>query len=112
MKTLKIASIIGSQEAILRSFGTKVFEFIKNDLQNNTPITLSFEGLTNANFPFFTALIGHLYESFPNMVKKVHFDGIVDPTWQDELEEAIYFATHAQDAKLWNNASAQLSSTV
>ena len=104
MKTFKVIDIIGTDSAILRRFGVQVFENIKENLKEGE-VTLSFEGVKTANLPFFSALIGEVYSAFPNKAKKsLHLEDINDAFSKEELEEAIHFATHPDEAEAWNDS--------
>jgi hypothetical protein len=52
METIKITEVIHSQNAILHSFGMKVFEVAKRYLAVRKPVVLDFTGIQNVTTAF------------------------------------------------------------
>ena len=83
-----------------------VFEEIQPHLEKDEVVTISFEGVSTANFPIFTAFVGNAYMAFGERAKELlRFDGITRPEWQEELDEAVYFASNPEKANIWNSST-------
>ena len=64
MKNYLVKYIINSRSAISPGKGLKLYEFVKSEIQDNEPITLSFNGIEEVVTAFTNASIGKLYLEF------------------------------------------------
>lgn len=92
-RKLKIVDLIGSQNAILPSFGERVFEAVEPILEQGEGVILDFSGLRNASTSFFHASVGALREAFPQQYDQlVSTEGLTYENWLDKYDEAIELA--------------------
>lgn len=109
MNKIKVIDIINTPNAILHSFGLKVFDSISEYLSNNQEITVSFEGLKNVTSAFCNASIGKAYLSFPDASSLLKLHGIEShPIWIEKIEDAVYLASNPEQIELQNRAISDL----
>ena len=65
MKTLNIHDIIQSNSAVLSDTGEIVFQKIKENIEQNEPVTLDFTGIDTLTAAFLNLAIGQLYDLRP-----------------------------------------------
>ncbi|TAE47059.1 MAG: DUF4325 domain-containing protein [Cytophagales bacterium] len=101
MKTIKIIEVIGTSSASLHTFGERVFEAVKAEIDNNEKVVLSFEGLTALTTGFLNASIGNLYFVFGDKLRdNFELQGVDKPKWQEKIQDAITLGTDKELSKL------------
>ncbi|MVM40392.1 hypothetical protein GO730_26600 [Spirosoma sp. HMF3257] len=106
MKTLNVADLIGTPNAILQKFGLQVYDEARSAVEKGEAITVDLSSLKNATSAFFHASFGNLYHfSRDKYAKLVNIKGLdSNPLWQDKYDDAITFAEHPEKAQ--NNDAA------
>ena len=64
MKELRVIDIIGSPSAITSKKGEMLYNALKEYIQTQTPVSVSFEGIENCASAFINSSIGKLYMDF------------------------------------------------
>lgn len=110
MKTIKISDVIGTPSASLHTFGERVFEAVKAEIDNNEKVVLSFEGLTALTTGFLNASIGNLYFVFGNKLKdNFELQGVDKPKWHEKIQDTITLGTDKELSRFyhetWNVAT-------
>lgn len=109
MPVLKIIEIINTPNAILNSFGLKVYEIASQSISNNQPIVLSFQGLKNITSAFCNASIGKIYLTFPNASNLLSFEGLEQNSmWSEKVQDSIDLALNPEKIKQQNQAISDL----
>ncbi len=109
MAVLKIIDIINTPNAILHSFGLKVFEVASESVANNKPLVISFDGLKNITSAFCNASIGKLYLSFTHASELLTFDGLENnPMWDEKVQSSIKLALNPEKIEQQNQAISDL----
>lgn len=106
--TIKILDIIKTPNAILHSFGLKVFEEITPYLEKNIKIELSFSGLKNVNSAFCNASVGKVYFDFSSVAHNLILTDVYNPLWQEKIDDAILLASKPEKIKTQNEAISEL----
>lgn len=100
MKTIKIIEVIATSSASLHTFGERVFEAVKIEIDNDEKVVLSFEGLTALTTGFLNASIGNLYFVFGNKLKdNFELQGVDKPKWQEKIQDAIALGSDEELSK-------------
>lgn len=90
---IHIATLIGSPNAILHRMGETVFESAHEHLASGDSVVLDFSGLRNASTAFFHAVIGSLFERFPEVFDgRVSVSGLEQPDWKEKYADALDLA--------------------
>lgn len=91
MKTIDIAALIGTPNAILQKFGLQVYEEVKATTSTGTPVILRFNTLTNATSSFFHASVGNLYRDLDvQYAQLIRVEGLSNnPIWQEKYDDAL-----------------------
>lgn len=94
---MRLFEIIGTSSAISPRTGQKAYDFVADMISRSTPITISFEGITDCTSAFCNSFLGKLYMNFdPNSVDGlVHFSGIESThIWFKKLHNAKLLGTN------------------
>jgi hypothetical protein len=109
MTVLKIIDIINTPNAILHSFGLKVFEVASESISKNQSVVISFQGLKNITSAFCNASIGKLYLSFPKTSELLFFEGLENNTlWKEKVQSSIELALNPEKREQQNQAISDL----
>lgn len=88
---LLLQDLLSSTLAISPSAGQKAYQQVAQLLktENESPIEISFKGITQCTSSFTNAFVGKLYLDFPSgeLQGRLHFSD-VKPIWQQKLESA------------------------
>jgi hypothetical protein len=98
METIKITEVIHSQNAILHSFGMKVFEVAKRYLAVRKPVVLDFTGIQNVTTAFLHASIGNIVATVGSD-SMLEYRGISEE-WNQKIQQSIDSALHPEKNKI------------
>lgn len=101
MKNYFVKDIINSRSAISPGKGLKLYEFIKSEIQDKEPITLSFNGIEEVVTAFANASIGKLYLEFDmDYLDKMLLFKDLSPIWERKIQQARELGSDESARKL------------
>ncbi len=101
--SISVIDAIGTPNAILHSFGMKVYDTAKAAVQENKPVVIDFHGVRNLTSAFLHASIGNLVSVSPSP-NLVQFTGLDNQHWEEKLQEAIKLATDPKQQEVIESA--------
>jgi hypothetical protein len=96
---ITVIDTIGTPNAILHSFGMKVFDTAKTMVQQNQPIVIDFNGVRNLTSAFLHASVGNLVSLKPASNNLITWQGIENPQWEEKIKDAIELARNPEKQK-------------
>ncbi len=96
---MKLSDIIGSSSAISHRKASLAYDYILSQLEKNTSIQISFEGLEDLSSAFVNAWIGKLYmENDPAIldIKLSFIDLPSDGIWETKINRAKILGTNEE----------------
>lgn len=101
-----ITDAIGSPNAILQSFGAKVFDVVAERLSSGDKVILDFAGVANITSGFCNASIGQLYTVFSDIADShIHIENIDHSSiWYEKIQDSIELAVNPEKSKIIDSA--------
>ena len=102
MEFIKVVDIINTPHAIIQKFGFQVFYILKDLLNKDQEIILSFDGIENMTSGFCNASVGNIYRIFPDKADKfLKFQDLdKNQLWKEKIDSAIYLAKNSEKSKI------------
>lgn len=99
MREIRIIDLIGTPNAILHSFGMKVFEAAKSTVEQGERVSLDFHGVRNVTSAFLHASIGNLVRLSGNR-DSVVIHGASGSDWTTRVDQAIRLALNPNEREI------------
>lgn len=105
---LNIKEIIGTPNAIIQSFGLKIFDEASILLSKNIPVVLDFSGIDNITSGFCNASIGKLYSTYSTNIDILLKIENINSLGMEKINDAIDLVSNSQKAQLIDKAVSAL----
>jgi hypothetical protein len=97
MRTLILIEQLGTPNAILHSFGMKIYDIAIDLLHQEEKLILDFSRLHHISSAFTHASIGNLYRDLgSNFENRIQIIGVERPEWQEKILDAINLAQNPE----------------